>query len=372
MDTRQRDRLTHFCQTLVNQEQARIIVAPNRPASGFWFGGGNMVEDSNGVFYLVGRYRNAGDSRTGLGTGERGMELAIFSSTDRGQSFSKVLSFSKSDLDVGDREVLSIEGAALHLTGDGVELFVSTEKSNVGYPAGMEEFQKPGTGVWSIDYLEAPSIEALRQAEVKPLLQTADPRFLHIKDPVVYDRQNGDLVLVFCTHPFSWTSSNSAYAVRRAGNDCFEPPVFDFFPRGVTWDVAMSRITCLLDVPRVGAFAEADPLVMAFYDGGESMRQYEEHARAVRRPRGYSCEEIGGAAVLAAADLSHSERLSRHTPLFISPQGTGCSRYVDVLRTEEGFYVTWQQSQPDESQPLVMNFVPWQVAGSRLQVAGSR
>jgi hypothetical protein len=357
MDDLQRDRLTRFCQALVNQEQARVIISPNQPASGFWFGGGNMVEDADGTFYLVGRYRNAGDSRTGLGAGERGLELAIFASTDRGKSFSKVLSFSKTDLNAGDKEVLSIEGAALHLTADGVELFVSTEKSNVGYPAGMEEFQKPGTGVWSIDYLKAPSIADLAQAAVMPLLNTEDPRFLHIKDPVVYDRENGDLVLAFCTHPFGWTSSNSGYAVRRAGSTHFEPPVFDFFPRGATWDVAMSRITCLLDLPRLGAFAGVDPLVLAFYDGGESLRRYEEHASAVRRPRGYSCEEIGGVAVIMAQDLSKSERLSLYLPLFISPHGTGCSRYVDVLRTEDGFYATWQQSQPDESQPLVMNFL---------------
>jgi hypothetical protein len=35
----------------------------------------------------------------------------------------------------------------------------------------------------------------------------------------------------------------------------------------------------------------------------------------------------------------------------------GTSRYVDVLTTAEGYYVTWQQSQPDRSQPLVMNFL---------------
>ena len=42
-------------------------------------------------------------------------------------------------------------------------------------------------------------------------------------------------------------------------------------------------------------------------------------------------------------------------PLFVSPHGTGCSRYVDVLQTADGFYATWEQSQPDRSQPLVMN-----------------
>jgi hypothetical protein len=173
---------------------------------------------------------------------------------------------------------------------------------------------------------------------------------------VIYHRANGDTVLVFCTHPFNWSSSNSAYMVRKAGKESFSTPVYDFFPRGFTWDVAMSRITCLLDLPRLGALTSVESGVLAFYDGGESLRQYEEHGKAVSRPRGYSCEEIGGVAFLAE-DLSSSERLSLYFPSFISPVGTGCSRYVDVLPTDEGFFVTWQQSQPDLSQPLVTHFL---------------
>ena len=43
--------------------------------------------------------------------------------------------------------------------------------------------------------------------------------------------------------------------------------------------------------------------------------------------------------------------------MFVSPYGTGCSRYVDVLVTDDAFYTTWQQSQDDLSQPLVMTKV---------------
>lgn len=352
----QREKLLRFCRALVDQERARVLVPPQQPASGFWFGGGNVVEAPDGTFYLTGRYRNAGDSRTGLGAGERGLELAIFASTDRGESFSKVLSFSKTDLSYPGGEVLSIEGSALHFTLDGVELYVSSEKADVFYPPDLAEFQKPGTGVWTIDVITAPTIAALRDAETRPLLRAEDPRFLHVKDPVIYRRANGDTVLVFCTHPFNWSSSNSAYALRKAGEGLFSAPVYDFFPRGFTWDVAMSRITCLLDLPKLGEFADAAPALLAFYDGGESLRQYEEHGKAVSRPRGYSCEEIGGVAV-AAEDLSSSERLSLYFPSFVSPTGTGCSRYVDVLSTVDGFFVTWQQSQPDLSQPLVAHFL---------------
>jgi hypothetical protein len=86
------------------------------------------------------------------------------------------------------------------------------------------------------------------------------------------------------------------------------------------------------------------------------MRDLEEHGRAVKRPRGYSCEELGGAAYSRADIFPRIERLSVAMPFFISPHGTGCSRYATALQTEEGVYTTWQQSQPDRSQPLVMCF----------------
>ena len=358
----QQAKLIQFGQALIDQNNAHIIISPMKPGSGFWFGGGNMVEAVDGTFYLVGRYRNFGDSRTGLGVGERGLKLAIFESCDRGKTFTKKLAFPKPTLNVGERQVLSIEGAALHLTDDGVELFVSTEKTGIGYPEELRDFHKPNTGVWTIERLSASAIDGLANTEIQTIFECRDPRFLHVKDPVVYDNSDGDTKLVFCTHPFNWSSSNSAYAVRRKQSAAFDAPDYTFFPRGCTWDVAMTRMTCLLTVPQVGSFAGIDPVALAFYDGGESLRNYEQHSQAVQRPRGYSCEEIGGLAWTLSADPAKIERLSVNLPLFISPQGTGCSRYVDVLETKEGFYATWQQSQADLSQPLVMNFLNRQEA----------
>jgi hypothetical protein len=262
--------------------------------------------------------------------------------------------------------VLSIEGSALRFGEDKIELYVSSEKATANYPGELRSFQKPGTGVWTIDRLQSTSIAGLREAAVEPLLSCEDPRYLHIKDPALYQRTGGDTCLVFCTHPFNWTSSNSAYTLRRGSAAEFEPPAYDFFPRGFTWDVAISRITCLLRVPQVGAFAGLAPVVLAFYDGGESMRDLDEHAQALRRPRGYSCEEIGGVAWGWEEDLSSLDRLSVIGPSFVSPQGTGCSRYVDVLQAADGFYATWEQSQADLSQPLVMNRMSRQAAEALL------
>src|SRR5690606_8701284 len=110
---------------LVNQQRAQVIVAPKRPASGHWFGGGNMVAGPDGALYLTGRFRNQGDSRTGLGLGERGLALDILTSRDGGFTWNTILSFSKRDLDVAGHAVESIEGSALRFAADGsVELFV--------------------------------------------------------------------------------------------------------------------------------------------------------------------------------------------------------------------------------------------------------
>jgi hypothetical protein len=111
-------------------------------------------------------------------------------------------------------------------------------------------------------------------------------------------------------------------------------------------------------VPKLGCFADAPDCAIYFYDGAECLRSHEENQRAHSRPRGYSCEELGGALFGWEADFPHMERLSRLAPLFVSPWGTGCSRYADCLITDKGILAVWEQSQPDQSQPLVGHFLP--------------
>ena len=348
--------LEALARTLVDQKQAKVAVPPLKNAPGFWFGAGNMVEGPGEGFYLCGRYRNSGDSRTGLEAGARGAQLAVFRSRDRGGSFQKILSFSKSDLSYGGIEVLSIERCWLLPASSGVELFISTEKAGLPYPKGYEEYRKPGTGVWSIDRICASSIEKIDPSAIRPLLEGSDPRYCHLKDPVAYLDDQGNTVLMFSTHPFNWASSNTALAVRPAAAQMFGPIDYTFFPRGFTWDVAVSRICGVLRVPQIGIFKADPPTYLYFYDGAEGMRDLEQHGEAVKRPRGYSCEELGGAAYCRADSFPHIERLSATLPFFVSPHGTGCSRYTTALQTEEGVYATWQQSQPERSQPLVMCF----------------
>lgn len=347
--------LKQVARLLIDQTQARVIVPPQNPSSGHWFGGGNMIQASDGTLWLVGRYRNQGDSRTGLGRGQRGLELAIFRSADLGKTFEKAVSFSKADLSVESREVLSIEGSAMRFVDDGVELFVSTEKTGIQYAAGLENYLKPGTGVWTIDRLRASTIDQLRESTVETILETDDPQFVHVKDPFL-GTNAGEDCLMFCTHPFCWSSSNMGFAPLSDHGIDQNRAQFSCFPRGFTWDVAMSRGTAVLRLPKVGVLADQD-IALLFYDGGECVRNLDEHAAAVQRPRGYSCEELGGVAFYPDDNLQRAERLSVVEPMFVSPFGTGCSRYVDVLATDDHYYATWQQSQADGSQPLVMNVV---------------
>ena len=353
----QKERLIQFAQALVNQEKAEVIVPPKKNEEGFWFGGGNLTEDSAGRIYLVGRFRNKGDSRTGIDAGERGSELLIFESGNRGKNFKPLCRFTKKDLALPGQPVLSIEGTSLRFFEEGVELFLSTEK-DISYPEDLKEFQKPGTGVWTVDYMRAPGVAALKDAELSSLFSSDDPEFLHVKDPVSFDLPSGDTGLIFCTHPYNWSCSNSALSLRKSGSRNFSEPDYRFFPRGNTWDVAMSRITGVLTVPRAGLFSEGPPYSLVFYDGGECVRNLDQHKEAVKRPRGYSCEELGGLAVIENDDFSTIRRLSTVLPLFVSPRGTGCSRYVETLTIEEGIHAVWQQSQQDSSQPLVHNFLP--------------
>ena len=357
-----RRRLTSFVQALVNQEAAQTIVRPDQPASGYWFGGGNIIQETDGSLLLIGRYRSGGDSRTGIQAGTRGRELTLLRSTDDGRTFARCISWDKATLSTANANVLSIEGACLTWEQDEYRLYVSTEKK-IPYPDGLQNYQKPGAGLWTIDVLRSDSLDTLATASIEPLLSSTDPAHLHLKDPFVWNdstkntsEADNRFKLGFCSHPFGWSSSNTGYAELDPTGTQLRSVEQGVLSRGATWDVAMTRATCVLPVPKVGMFAERD-YTLVFYCGGECVRQLDEHSTAVRRPRGHSCEELGGVAVYVDHDISTAVRLSELAPLFVSPWGTGCSRYVDVLPTNEAFLTTWQQSQPDESQPLVLNRV---------------
>ena len=357
IDSRTAANLTRLAQALVDQRAARVLVRPLESTDGFWFGGGNMVRLGDGSLAVVGRHRVAGDSRTGLVAGERGAQMAVYRAASFDKPFEKVLAFGKPEVAPAGKEVVSIEGTSLLIRPGKVELYVSSEKTDL-YPDDIREYQKPGTGIWTIELMEAAGLDALAAGTARTVLASREPATVHVKDPKAYAEPDGSTTVLFCTHPFSWTCSNTAVAVRRPGNADFQITVRTLLEKGLVWDVAATRVTDRMPVPRVGRLRGLPPLSLYFYDGAECVRQLPDNAKAVRRPRGYSCEEIGGVAVGFDADFPRLHRLSVNAPLFISPAGTGCSRYVSTLVERDAIYATWQQSQDDRSQPLVGHALP--------------
>lgn len=354
LTTHQRTCLLQLLTELINQEQAQILVPAYRPSEGFWFGGGKLVQDAAGVIWLSGRYRNDGDSRTGLQAGTRGMECAIFRSDDGGQTFTKVRSWSKADFSYPDQQVISIEGTALRQLPDRTwECFISSEKT-IDYPAPWQAYQKPGTGIWTLDRITGSSPDTLDPSTLEPALDALDhPAYLHIKDPYIFDAPDGSTMLIFSHHPFTWASSNTGLAVRPSSGEQFSVHRWELAQRGVAWDVAATRITTRLPIPQIGCFAALPPCSVFFYDGAECMRPHDDNPRGHIRPRGYSCEELGGVFFGWDATFPEMERLSLLEPFYISPWGKGTSRYADTLTTKDGILAVWQQAQQDLSQPLV-------------------
>jgi hypothetical protein len=352
------NKLRDLALRLIDQHAAQTLVPPLGASSGYWFGGGNLLQEDSGSLLLCGRYRNAGDARTGTGDGTRGLEFAIFrGSSGFSGSFTKIRSFSKSDLSTDEAPVISIEGGCLlpGPEGHGWELFISTEKA-APYPKGLIHFQKPGTGVWSIDRISSSETNpATLDAEtLSSVFSSPDGGSLHVKDPVAFHSTNGDTELLFCSHPFSWSSSNTGLARRLEGEDSFELLSTSILERGASWDVACVRVTERLVLPRIGVLSELPSVSLYFYDGAECLRPLQQNTRAAKRPRGYSCEELGGLAWGFNDEFPKMKRLSVNFPLFLSPHAPGCSRYVSSIALADGsLAAAWQQGAADGSQPLV-------------------
>ena len=358
------DKLRDLALRLIDQHAAQVLVPPLGEGSGHWFGGGNLLQETSGSLLLCGRYRNAGDARTGTGRGARGLEFSIFRGESLAGPFEKIHSFSKAELSTEEAPVVSIEGGCLlpGLDGQGWELFVSTEKA-IPYPKPLIHFQKPGTGVWTIDRMfstdsDPANLDATALSSVHASTESGS---LHVKDPVVFRSANGDTEMFFCSHPFSWASSNTGLARRPVGSDSFELISSNVLKRGPCWDVACVRVTERLVLPRIGVLSGMPSVSLYFYDGAECLRPLEQNPKAAKRPRGYSCEELGGLAWGFNDEFPRMRRLSVDFPLFLSPNAPGCSRYVSALCLADGsLAAAWQQGSLDGSQPLVGHTLPAQ------------
>ena len=346
-------RLDALARALVDDAAARVVREPTANAPGFWFGSGGIARDAQGAYYLSGRYRDQGDSRTGLSAGRRGWKLVVARSSAPLGPFEDIWSAEKPALAGARGEVVSIEGSALLQRDDGsVELYVSSEKRRA-YPDPVSSAQKPDTGIWDIDVVRAASLDAFEPARLEPLLWSDDPVKLHVKDPSVSVSPSGGTVLIFCHHGFNWSSSSTGMMWRERGRDEWSEPWFNVMEHGLTWDVAVTRVTSRLPLPQVGVLASQPPLSLYFYDGSECVREHPSS-----KPKGYSCEELGGVAYGLDHEMPAFVRLSNLEPFFVSRHGTGCHRYVNAYADSEGILAVWQMSNEQGAQPLYGCFLP--------------
>ena len=173
-----------------------------------------------------------------------------------------------------------------------------------------------------------------------PWLSSEDPEHLHVKDPVFVPASGalgaaGGGHVVFCVHSFAWTEGHSGHVPVAAGAARVPagPVTFATCPRGTTWDVATARITGAVPaavLARLVAAPGSPPAwgTVFFYDGAESFNAPHQHARGVPRPRGYCCEELGGALVgVLDGEL---RRLSRWHPLMV--RAPACSAATSAPR----------------------------------------
>jgi hypothetical protein len=131
--------------------------------------------------------------------------------------------------------VLSIEGAVLAARG-GVRALISTEKSGIGYPAGLDRYMKHGTGVWTIERRSPHPAGAEDRPSHGRLSGTHASS--HVKDRGFPDL-GGDTLLFSAPTPTAEIGESGYWS---AGNsEVFGAPVFRLLSRGQTWDVAASR-----------------------------------------------------------------------------------------------------------------------------------
>ena len=58
------DKLKNLSIRLLDQRESTPLIMPQENSEGFWFGGGNFIQQEDGTILTCGRYRNHGDART--------------------------------------------------------------------------------------------------------------------------------------------------------------------------------------------------------------------------------------------------------------------------------------------------------------------
>jgi hypothetical protein len=122
------------------------------------------------------------------------------------------------------------------------------------------------------------------------------------------------------------TLSSSALAVSGDGLT-FDWQGDVFAPRPGGWDAYAARLGCLVPVQEGW---------VGYYDGGASVEEnYEERTGLVQ-----------------TWDLRHFYRVSTTGPSLVSPEGSGCLRYIDAVVFADVIYFYYEYAREDGSHEL--------------------
>jgi len=331
---------------LFDPDQGITIRTPPGQGRGYWVGAPTVWFDrTDRRFYLSYRLRRP----RGVAP-DRGAETRIAVSAD-GIHFEDVWRAAKDQFDSP-----SIERCSLARGRDGRwQYFVS--------------FVDGRDGRWRVDRLEAESIDKLDPASRRPVF-TADQLGIEgVKDPNVFVHGGIYWMLLSyvptpagATHEQMHASADiyntglslscSAVASSLDGKDwLWHGPIMRPQPGSGRWDAYATRVCCV--VP-------AGPIWIAYYDGARSVEEnYEERTGLAvggicPEPAAGPASPSTGAAPLPAGapapvgGLLAFRSITPHGPALVSPHGSGCLRYVDVVR-----FGSERESPGSSSGPLI-------------------
>lgn len=287
-------------------ELATVAVAAPGDGPGYWAGAPSAVY-AEGVYYLAYRLRRPVGSGRGYAN--------VIARSDDGLRFEPICTLDRDDFDADSLE----RPALVAVPGGGWRIYVSCAT--------------PGTAHWRVDLLEADDPSGFTASRRRTVLPGNEA--IAVKDPVIrYDGSSWHL-WASC-HPLDVPTETdrmvSDYATSVDGVDWTWHGTA-LRGRRQTWDSRGTRIASVL----VDGAA-----VIAYYDG--------------RASAGENWEERTGIAVGVGYDAFTG---IGETATAVSPYGSGCLRYVDVVDLPGGARrLYFEASRPDGAHDLMTQHFP--------------
>jgi len=304
-------------------EQGQTVLEPEAPGPGYWVGAPSVLWDADRNSYLL-TYRR----RRPRGVDpDRGYVAHVAESQD-GQRFEDVWTVEKSAFGTTSMEKFSLAREP----GGPYRLYVC--------------YVDPADSRWRIDVLEADRPEAFDPGLARPALTAASTGTEGVKDPWVF-KLGGlwhMLVSFAAARPVDAATRRQMHATADVFNTgvLVAPTGLAVSEDGVNWgwygEVFGVGDEGAWDAyqSRIGSLLYRAPLWLGYYDGSASVEgNYEERC-----------------GLAYSFDLRNWERVTLSGPALVSPHGSGCLRYVDVVPRQGQLHFYYEYARPDGSHEL--------------------